>query len=70
VRVVKVGQGFDLAGLGVLGGVNLPQFRAQFGGLQVAAGLVVGGGVGHVDGEQGGAVGPEHAGGEELADLV
>jgi hypothetical protein len=40
---VVVGEGFDLAGVGVLGGVDLPQPLAQGGGLAVAAGLVVGG---------------------------
>ena len=41
--VVEVGEGFDLAGVGVLGGVDLPQPFGQGGSLLVAAGLVVGG---------------------------
>jgi len=52
-----VGEGFDLAGVGVLGGVDLPQALVVGGGLAVAAGLVVGGGGGQAGGEQGGAVG-------------
>ena len=68
LRVVQVGERFDFAGVGVLGGVDLPQPLVQRGGLAVAAGLVVGGRGGEVCGEQGGAVGSEHALGEELVD--
>jgi hypothetical protein len=63
-----VSEGFDLTSVGVLGGINLPQPPGQNGGLLVAASLVVGGGVGQVGGEQGGAVGAEDPLGEELAD--
>jgi hypothetical protein len=40
--VVEVGQGFDFAGVGVFGGVDLAQPLVQRGGLAVAAGLVGG----------------------------
>ena len=63
-----MGEGFDLAGVGVFGGVDLAQPLGELGGLAVAAGLVVGGGGGLVGGEQGGAVGAEDAFGEELVD--
>lgn len=70
VGVVEVGQGFDCAGVGVFGGVDLAQPLGQGGALAVAAGLVVGGRSGQILSEQGGAVGSEHALGEELADGV
>jgi hypothetical protein len=66
--VLVVGEGFDLAGVGVLGGVDLAEPLGEGGGLGVAAGLVVGGGGGQGGGEQGGAVGSEDPLGEELAD--
>ncbi len=64
----RAGEVFDFAGVGVLGGVDLPQPFVQAGGLLFPAGGVLGGGGGEPLGEHGGAVGSEHAGGEELVD--
>jgi hypothetical protein len=70
VGVVEVGEGFDFAGVGVFGGVDLAQPLVQGGALPVATGLVISSRRGQVSGEQGGAVGSEDALGEELADGV
>jgi len=65
---VVVGEGFDFAGVGVLGGVDLVQSLVQPGGFFLAAGVAGGGGGGELVGEQGGALGAEDPLGVELAD--
>ena len=56
-----MGEVFDLAGVGVLGGVDLPQALVAGGGLVVAAGGRLAAVAGSGGGEQGGAVGAEDA---------
>jgi hypothetical protein len=62
------GEGFDFAGVGVLGGVDLPELLVEGVGVVLAArvGVVVVAGEG--GGEEGGAVGAEDPLGEELGD--
>ena len=55
--------------MGVFGGVDLLEAFAQPGGLLVPVGGVFGCPGGQLLGQEGGAVGAEDAGGEELADL-
>lgn len=64
VGVVEVGEGFDFSGVGIFGGVDLVEPLTESGGLL----LGLGGAGGDLRGEEGGALGAEDPGGEELAD--
>ena len=65
---IQFGEGLDFADVGVFGGVDLLESLAEPGGLLFAAGGVLGRAGGQLLGEQGGAVGAEDLGGEELLD--
>ena len=63
-------EGLDFADVGVFGGIDLLQPGAQPGGFLLAAGGVFGGAGWELFTEQGGAVGSEYPGGEELAGVL